>query len=133
MLYISSKEIEIIPARDGIQCVHCKERTASYRMEPKSGGEWQPFCGWCVLYGGSQWGHLNREELVWAGRYVQGVGATSKSKNTVIPMLDERHRLSPFDAERYMMGIIFTSRILEKGPLGRLARKRRKMESEDGT
>jgi hypothetical protein len=122
MLFIPSREIEEIPAKDGVKCAHCEERQASWKMKPKGGGEPVPLCGWCILYGGSEWGHLNREDLVWAGRYVQGQALGSRRKSTVIPMLDERHRLSPSDADKYVMGILFTSRILERSPLGRLTR-----------
>jgi hypothetical protein len=133
MLFISSEELEVIPAKAGIECVRCKERVASWRMEPVDGGEKVPFCGWCVLYGGSKWGYENREDLAWAGRYVQGEGIARQGKNTIIPMLDERHRLAPPDAEKYVMGIIFTSRILENSPLGRFTRKRaRAREKRDG-
>lgn len=112
MLYIPPDEVEVIRARDGIQCVHCEERTASWKMEPKGGGAPIPLCGWCVLYGGSEWGHKNRDELAYSGKYVQGVGGASESPNSSIPMLDDRHRLSAPDAEKYVMGIMFTSKML---------------------
>lgn len=114
MLFIDSKEVEVIPAKDGVKCSCCEERVASYKMEPKDGGEWRPFCGWCVLYGGTRWGHENRDELAWAGRYVQQEGKRSQGRRVVIPMLDEVGRLDAESAERYVMGILFTSKILGK-------------------
>lgn len=123
MLFIDPKEVEVLPAKDGIVCEHCKERGASWKMEPKGGGERVPLCGWCVLYGGSEWGHLNRDDLVWSGRYVRGIGMSSGGKNVVVPTLDERHRLSPLDAEKYVIGIMFTSKMLARGgSMGRLVR-----------
>jgi hypothetical protein len=115
MLFIDSRQIEVIPAKDGIVCSDCKERVASYKMEPRGGGEWVPFCGWCVLYGNTKWGYENRDELAWAGRYVQREGKRSLAKHVVVPMLDEIGRLHPAEAERYVMGILFTSKLLEKG------------------
>lgn len=133
-LFLSSDEVELIPAREGIKCACCRERIASYSMEPVGGGERVPFCGWCVLYGGSEWGEQNREELLWSGEFVKGVGLKSKSKNTIVPKLNEQHQLSPLDAERYLTGIIMTSRTLEKGPLGRFMRlvKSNFGDSDDG-
>lgn len=115
MLFIEAEEVEVIPAKDGIKCSCCKERVASYKMEPQGGGERQPFCGWCVLYGGTRWGHENRDELAWSGRYVQQEGKRSRAKHVVIPMLDELGRLDAVSAERYVMGILFTSKLLERG------------------
>jgi hypothetical protein len=67
-----------------------------------------------VLYRGTRWGHENRDELVWSGRYVQQEGKRSQNRHVVVPMLDEVGRLDADSAERYVMGILFTSKILER-------------------
>ena len=119
MLYIDPKEVEVIPTGP-TRCAECEERKASWKMK-LVGGELAPLCGWCVMYGNSEWGRLNRDELVMVGEYVRASALKSSNARTVIPELDERHRLQPDAADRYVMGIIFTSRLLANGPLGRLA------------
>ena len=122
MLHVEKGEIVAIPARKRTPCAICEERVASWETEPLDCPEsTAPMCGWCVLYGGSTWGHLNRDEIVYAGVYVRAEACRRMSPRTKVPELDERHRLQPEDADRYLMGIIFTSALLNNGPLGRLA------------
>jgi len=121
MLYIDPDEVKIVPS-GRTKCVDCEERYASWGMKLDGGEDQVPFCGWCLMYGSSEWGRLNRDELVAVGEYVKASALARRGKNTEAPELDERHRLPPDAADRYVMGIIFTSRLLAQGPLGRLAK-----------
>ena len=114
MLYIDPKDMEVIPV--GKTTCGCGQK-ASWRLA--RGGEMAPFCGWCVLYGDSDWSRENAAELVAVGEYVKASAKFAHGKNTETPELDERHRLSPDAAERFVMGVVFTSRLLAQGPLGR--------------
>lgn len=119
MLYIDPDEVKIVPA--GVtQCAECKERKASWGMKRDGGEEPEPYCGWCLMYGSSEWGRLNREELVAVGEYVRGFALKSKGLNTHVPELDEMHRLGPDAADRFVMGVVSTSRKLAEGPMGRM-------------
>lgn len=121
MLYIDPGEVDVIPTGP-TTCACCKKRKASWGMRRVEGKDREPLCGWCVMYGDSEWGKLNADELVAVGEYVRGFALKTKRKETVVPELDERHRFQPDDAERYVMGVVFSSRLLAQGPLGRLVR-----------
>ena len=133
MLYIDPDEVKIVPAGTTV-CAECKDRNASWGMKLDGGEEPEPLCGWCLMYGGSEWGRLNREELTHVGEFVRKSALKARGKNTVVPELDEMHRLPPDAADRYVMGIIFTSRLLAQGPLGRLAKtgvRARELEDDE--
>lgn len=67
-------------------------------------------CAYCLLYSGkAQWGHDNRAELLEVGRGAQEQAA---KHNKPIPAIDERGRLHPADAEKFLMGVSFTSRMV---------------------
>jgi hypothetical protein len=66
-------------------------------------------CAWCVLYAGSAWGHRFRDEIQARGIMIRQTAVTSGSPKVHVPELDERHRLSPEDAEKLMLGVGFTS------------------------
>ena len=85
-------------------------------------GETKPFCGWCVMYGNSEWARLNAEELVAVGAFVRTYALKHGGPRALVPELDERHRLLPDAADRYVMGVVTTSRLLAQGQLGRLIR-----------
>ena len=119
MLMFDSEEVEPILASQKIPCTACQKRSSPWKAALKGQEEKVPLCGWCVMYAGSQWGHDNREELLHVGRTCVGMAA---QHNKPVPHLDERGRLAPPDAERYMMGIAFTSRMFRR-PLARIARK----------
>jgi len=129
-LLLREKDVEQIPAKDSVTCAKCNKRLASWMALPRGESKRVPFCSWCLLYGGSKWGHQNREEIYFAGRYVRGTTAVARGKNTNVPVLDEEYRLSPQDAERYVMGIVFTTRRVERGLMGRFLRLRRQVEDE---
>lgn len=115
--------------RQPCQAVCEGERQASWQAPAKVGGKPMLFCGWCLLYSNmSQWGYDNRDELRYVGGYCKGQAALSQSKRTHHPELDERHRLNPEEAERFCLGIGFTTKLLEHGPLGRFGRVRERAE-----
>jgi hypothetical protein len=119
MLIFSDAEVEPMLASKGILCSMCGERSSPWKAAKKDGIELEPMCGWCVMYAGSAWGHDNRHELLYVGRTTLGIAVKHDKPR---PTLDERDRLSPRDAERYMMGIAFTSRMFG-GSLKRIERK----------
>jgi hypothetical protein len=121
MLYIDPKEVDIIPAGRTL-CADCQDRKASWGMKRVDGEAQEPLCGWCVMYGSSEWGKLNADELVAVGEYVKASALNAQGKNTVVPELDVEHRLAPDAADRFVMGVVFTSRLLDKGPLGRMTK-----------
>ena len=131
MLAFTSDEIEVSKESKETCCV-CERRRAMWLAYPKSSdlvgvGDVSiflksaikiPMCGWCIMYSeGCQWGHEERDEILHIGRASQEQAAKSGKK---IPSLDERGRLTPPDAERFMLGVAFTSKMLTK--VGRMAR-----------
>lgn len=131
MLHFQDGEVEGIPAEGRVgRCSACGEREASWKAEARVGGKDMDFCGWCLLYSGmAKWGHENRDDILYAGEYTRALARKSQSKKTHVPELDKRHRFAePMDAERYVMGIMLTSRMLENGPLGRFGQVRRRAE-----
>jgi hypothetical protein len=75
------------------------------------GDEGGSFCGFCLLYDveHSPWAKDNREEVLHVGRTCQGMAAMH---NKPVPSLDDRGRLGADDAEKYAMGILYTTRTL---------------------
>lgn len=68
------------------------------------------FCAWCLMYSNqAQWGYDNRDEMLNVGRMALGMAA---QHNRPLPAVDERDRLLPPDAERFMMGVSFTSSVM---------------------
>jgi hypothetical protein len=105
-IYAEERELEAIPVSERHKCVAC-EKVASWCVEQLSDSSRVSMCGWCVMYSGqAAWGHAYRDELVHVGRACRDDGGTN------VPELDERSRLDPVNAERYLMGVVFTSRAL---------------------
>lgn len=119
MLSFTDREVMPILASDKIRCSMCASRSSPWKAAKKSGDELVPMCGWCVMYAGSKWGHENRDELLYVGRTCVGIAA---KHGRPLPELDERGRLSPEAAERYMMGIAFTTRMF-RSPMARIEEK----------
>lgn len=136
MLYVEPDEMEVVPAGRTKCSVERCERYASWKFARNGQAERHPFCGWCVLYSGeTQWGHDNRAELAHVGEFVRAQALRSANKNVLVPELDAHHRLDAGAAERLLMGIVFTSRTLKSGPLGRMvevgARAREMLDDDD--
>jgi hypothetical protein len=123
MLFVEPDEIEIIPA-GRTKCQACEGRYASWRMGTTEAPMIKrDLCGWCALYDQkTAWAHDNREELAHVGEMVLGYARRSVNKKAVIPELDDQHRLDPDAADRFFMGVVFTSRMLGSGPLGRMTK-----------
>lgn len=132
MLVFTDDEIEVNRADGSPQtCVVCERRRAMWNAvvqtipDERDGiflrktDEKSPMCGWCVLYSlYCQWGYENREEILHVGRAAQEHAAKS---NKTVPALDERGRLVPEDAERFMLGVAFTSKMIRQ-TVGKMAR-----------
>lgn len=121
MLYFDKDEVVPTLESEGRKrCAICEERVAPWKTLRRDSVEKVPCCGWCLLYSNeTRWGYLNRDELASVGK---GAVAVAARANKDLPILDQRHRLSSTDAERFVAGIFATSRAL-RGPLGRFARK----------
>lgn len=131
MLAFTSDEIEVNKTETKETCAVCEKRRAMWfgvaQTPPTEEGlsirkldGKVPICGWCIMYSGyCQWGHEERDEILHVGRAAQEHAAKA---NKPIPMIDERGRLMPEDAERFMLGVAFTSKLLTK--MGKMARMR---------
>jgi hypothetical protein len=125
MLAFSSEEVEPILASSKTRCESCGERTSGWKAWKVGGDARVPVCGWCLMYAAdSQWGQDNKVELLHVGRLCVGMAA---QHNRPIPELDERGRLGHVEAERFMMGVAFTSRMF----VGALARIERRASGDD--
>lgn len=114
MLHFQEGELEVLPAsEDKLYCVECGHRLANWRAKQVGGAELVPYCGWCLMYGQSQWGRDNADEILYVGEFVRNTALANWTKRTHVPELDARHRLNWRDSERYVMGIVFTSRTLK--------------------
>lgn len=119
MLYFEEKESEPILATERHRCVGCGKRVATWRAPVIGATEKAPMCAWCLMYDTvkSEWGHRFRDEMLHVGRTCVGMAAQFAKP---IPVLDDLGRLSPEDAEKFVLGVAFTSRML-RGPLGVMA------------
>jgi hypothetical protein len=128
MLFIDERDrLRPIDRRTGTRCQRCSERLASWMAKPHDGDADMPMCAWCVLYGGSDWGHRMRNEVLAAGVRIRQSALASRNPKKHVPELDERHRLTPDDAEKLMLGVGYTSSHLRGSLLGSVAALR-----EDG-
>jgi len=112
-LVILDHEVEPFDKRR-VRCVVCGKQEATLKALFKSKPETGSFCAYCVLYSGmTQWGYDNRDEILHVGRAAQELAT---KHNKTIPALDRRGRLQPEDASRFMLGVIFTTKMLERFP-----------------
>lgn len=115
MLYLDKNEITAL--KENRKCSVCKKQKALWTAFSDSGEE-VDFCSRCFLYSQkSKWGVENKDEILYAGRACLEESVKSKKK---IVNLDERGRLNYHDSDKYVMGIIVTSRLL-RGSLGKFA------------
>ena len=69
-------------------------------------------CAWCILYSGKcQWGIDRKHEILDIGRAAQ---EHAVKHNKTLPIIDDRGRLSFGDAEKFLLGVMFTSKLLQK-------------------
>jgi hypothetical protein len=102
---------EVVPLeRRGETCV-CGAR-ATLKAYLKDRPETGHFCAHCVLYSGrTQWGYDNRAEILDVGRAAQEMAG---KHGKPMPAVDERGRLLPEDANRFMLGVVFTTKMLSR-------------------
>jgi hypothetical protein len=118
MLYFEKDQVLPLKAASAPQCSICKDRKAPWKTNLRT-GKAEPVCGWCLLYSNeTEWGYANRDEVALIGK---GAVATAANSGRNLPVLDQRHRLSSVDAEKFVTGIFATSRSL-RGPLRRMGR-----------
>lgn len=133
MLTFHDGEIEVLPAAENkLRCKECGQRLASWKAKRHLDLAVVPYCGWCLMYGSSQWGFENRDEIRFFGEFVRGTALSNIGKNTHVPELDVRHRLNWKDAEHAIIGIVFTSRTM-KMSFGRVALLRARAEELYGS
>jgi len=107
MLYFTDDQVHV--CKEKHPCAECRERKATWVTTLLDGSEVN-VCAFCLLYSGkTEWGHDNRAELVEVGRAAQEQAAKFRKP---LPMLDDRGRLHPADAEKFVMGVSFTSRMV---------------------
>ena len=110
-LVITNDEVKALDKR-GVICSACNKRQATIEADLKDRPESGYFCAYCLLYSGfTKWGHDNRDEILHIGRAAQEMAA---KHGKPIPEVDERGRLSPNDANRFMIGVIFTMKMLNR-------------------
>lgn len=116
MLYFKDKEVH--PCTEKKPCALCRERVATWSGKLLTGDK-ASVCAYCLLYSGkTEWGHDNRAELLEVGRAAQEQAAKFRKP---LPMIDERGRLHPADAEKFVMGVSFTSRmVVDRFGVGRV-------------
>lgn len=133
MLYFQADEVLVNEKKRF--CRLCLDRKASWRAKLKNGHDQDhaedcevgSVCAWCLLYSGKTvWGHDNRKELQEVGRAAAEQAARYQKS---VPELDERGRLDPVSAERFVRGVLFTSRVL----VGRLVTRAANWTSESNT
>ena len=119
-LCFQNDEMMAVKATTGKLCDLCLERQATWEAEPKELGAKIQACAHCAMYSTkTAWGHKNREELLHVGRYCQ-VHALKHKKPP--PDIDERGRLEPAEAEKYMLGVAYSTLLFSK--LGRFGKGR---------
>jgi hypothetical protein len=107
MLYFNQDEVHV--CEEKANCALCRERKATWSAKLLTGDR-ASVCAYCLLYSGkTEWGHDNRAELLEVGRATQEQAAKFRRP---LPALDERGRLHPADAEKFAMGVSFTSRMV---------------------
>jgi len=115
-LCFENDEMKAIPAADGETCEVCGERTATWEATPTEGENPLKVCAHCAMYSmKAAWGYRCRAELLHVGRFCQG---QALKHGREVPDLDERGRLEPEAAERYLMGVAYSTLVLKK--MGRL-------------
>jgi len=115
MLYFKAEEIRV--CKDKKPCALCRERVGVWTGKLLNGEE-AHLCAHCLMYSGkTEWGYDNREELLHVGRAAQEQAAKHSKP---LPMIDERGKLHPADAEKFIMGVSFTSRMV----MDRMVRRR---------
>lgn len=124
MLFIENNELTPISEGPALKCPACGVRRATWMGCAKGESKPRPWCGWCVLYDPTNaWGHERRDEISHVGVLCRSSALKARGKNTIVPELDERHRLQPGDAERFMLGVGFTSGMV-RANFKRIARMR---------
>jgi hypothetical protein len=128
LLAFTSDEVEVIDDEAKHTCVVCEARRAMWlahlkSTEPSDDGifvaatDRVTMCGWCIMYSEAcKWGHEERDEILHVGRAAQ---EHAMKHYKPLPAIDERGRLMPEDADRFMLGVAFTSKMLKK--MGRIA------------
>lgn len=123
MLVFTDDEVEVNKGASTETCDVCERRRAMWlavvQTPPTDEGlsvckvdGKVTMCGWCILYSSyCQWGYENHEEILHVGRAAQEHAAKC---NKPVPALDERGRLVPEDAERFLLGVAFTNQALKK-------------------
>lgn len=111
MLLLNKEDIEIVSQEKNI-CSCCEKRRATWKVRSKESGEMVLMCGWCTLYSGkSKWGYENRDDILHVGRAAQ---EQALKVNRPIPEIDDRGRIFPGDAERFLLGVAFTTKLVPK-------------------
>jgi len=105
-------EMVATSAEAGVTCEVCGERIATWETVQTEKPTTLKVCAHCAMYSmRGAWGHRCRAELLHVGRLCQG---QAMKHGRPIPDLDERGRLEPVEAEKFMMGVAYSTLILRK-------------------
>jgi hypothetical protein len=113
MLFFASNEVVPQKAGSREKCVLCCDRVGTWwalvRSEKR---DKELVCAHCLLYRPeSAWGHGNRHQLLYIGRFCRQVAQEYGNSG---PQLDERGRLCPEDAEKLVLGVSVTSKLMSQ-------------------
>ena len=116
MLYFKDEDVRA--CEEKCICTLCRGRAGTWSAKLLTGKR-ASVCAYCLLYSGkAEWGHDNRAEILEVGRASQEQAARFHKP---LPMIDERGRLHPADAEKFVMGVSFTSRmVVDRFGVGRV-------------
>lgn len=113
MLYFAADEVTAQKAGEREKCFLCSDRIGTW-WAPIRGEKSEKclVCAHCLLYRPeSKWAYENRHQLLHIGRFCRDV-AVEYGKNG--PDLDERGRLCPEDAEKLVLGVSVTSKLVSR-------------------
>lgn len=111
MLFFDDDEATPLVPDGAVKCSCCRDRTATW-MASLIDGTMASVCAHCLMYrDDSAWGVENRSEILHVGRRC---AEEAERHRKMIPKLDPRGRLSPGDAERFIVGVAFSTRMLRK-------------------
>lgn len=113
MLFFPANEVKAQPAGERVRCWVCEKNIGTWWGPANCKARQRILCcAHCLLYRPeSRWGYENRHEILHIGRFCQNVAAEYGNTG---PALDARGRLCPEDAERLVLGVSVTSKLIAR-------------------
>lgn len=112
MLFVHRDELETVVAGSGGACVLCGV-PAAWRGVVAEGEAKQPVCARCFLYV-SPWGLRNKDTIASRVAYATRLAAETNTRRSSgslahVPDIDDSGMLVAIDAERLLLGIMWTA------------------------